>query len=53
METKPAMGTSLTLSGHSCSPKPADKNDRREHSDELRGDEGRDACRSDASEGVR
>ena len=33
----------MTQSGRSCWPKPAAKNDRRKHPDELRGDEGRDA----------
>jgi hypothetical protein len=34
-------------------PKPAAKNNRRKHPDKLRGDEGHDTRRSDASEGVR
>jgi hypothetical protein len=34
-------------------PKPAAKNDRRKHADELGGDEGHDTGRSDAGEGVR
>jgi hypothetical protein len=43
----------MTQSGHSGSPKPAAKDNRRKHSDELRGYEGHNARRCDASERIR
>jgi hypothetical protein len=42
----------MTHSGHLCLPKPAAKSDRPEHADELRGDEGHNACRGDPGKSV-